>query len=237
MYCNIVATILFVTASLNVNAGVIINDTATFEFGYDFEGPQDRYLTSAQDNEGYFIGELSYDTITFGESFKGQTISDDGIFESLSTLNASSLELQTNDIAKDNIAVVFTDNAGQAGVYGGNDNMPGTGSIAMLFNDTTDIFQFMLFDGNFGEFSINFYNDSAKLLGSFTQTASDYTLFGYKVESGDRIAGVTITNKDQGGMGIGFVYEEKIARISEPQTVILFFLSLLMIFQFTRKSR
>ncbi len=223
MYYQII--VIFFLISFNTNAGVIINDSATFEWGYDFEGPL----------EGYFTGELDYQTITFGENFIGQTVNDGGVFETLSELNASSLSLQTNSISSDNLGLFWAH--GQKGIYGGNNNDAGTGSIAILLKNTADIFQFSLFDGDFGDFTINFYSDKADLIGSYTQTAIDSALYGYRVESGERIAGVTITNNDAGGMGISFVQEYQIEKVPEPHSALLFCLSLAMLLRVNTQKK
>jgi hypothetical protein len=158
------------------------------------------------DAPGNYDGILESGGLKFAERFEGQNLSTtDSFFDVLSESATSPLTLQTG-VAGENVEVMFYD--GNNTVHGlgpegySSPLARGEGSLAVLFPSPQSQFKFDIV-GAGGEDSatLNFFGVDGSSLGTIVITPTSQT-YGFRHVGGIReIAGFSIHNTDDGGMG------------------------------------
>lgn len=215
--------------SLSANSAVIEVDPVTLSASniVDFED-----LGIAVDTLVNYDGVLVSGMTSFSERFVGQTVVEVGVFDTLTGTPVDELTL-ANGPANQNLT---------AGNLGGNAGLSGEssveslgeGSVAVLFDEDQSQVAFDVLGSDLDEFMMggtviaSFYARNGILLNQFALTldGSASKSFGFKTDdSAFVIAGITLTNNDNGGVGYdNFIYDVAAtqSQVPVPAAVWLF---------------
>lgn len=156
-------------------------------------------------------GILRVDAARFAEHFEGQTVGQNGLFDTLSTPASRFLTLESGAEGKN--LYVQTDNGGV--VLGGVgdmgsiagvplENAAGEGAISMLFDGDQSQFGLQFYGGaQGGKVFLAFFRFDGSLIGDVItlESVGNGNGFGFARERGVKdIAGVSIWNEDSGGV-------------------------------------
>jgi hypothetical protein len=145
-------------------------------------------------------------SVRFGESFVGQTVSDNGGFDVLSGLPTGPLTVATG-AANQNLCI-FDNGEGNVitglGTLGYPDfNAIGEGSLVFLFTDDQAEFGFQLVGGDGGSAFVSFYQRDGSLLETIQINGLSSAYYGFSRDGGlQDIAGVSIYTSDAAGVGL-----------------------------------
>ena len=143
--------------------------------------------------------------VAFGERFQGQTLVPSGNFDTLTGAPTAGLTLLTG-ATNQNLNIFTFDTQvltglGPLGFPSG--DAIGEGAIALRFGLPQSEFGFQLLGGNAGSADINFYAIDGSLIDSITLTGlSDQTYAFARDGNVADIAGITIINNDDAGIGL-----------------------------------
>lgn len=201
-------------------AAIISDNSITGSITNDFES-----LAS-----GNVVGLISQTGATYGESFAGQTLGvfSDGSYsyDTLSGTPNGPLVLLANATTADNIGILAY---GSQTIYGDLRSQVGEGALSIFLANATDVIGFDVLGSNVGDFTVQFFATDGSLLGSLTQNIGADGFFGFRATSGERIAGLSITNTDPAGIAYDNVTFNQLPNgngVPEPATLALLGLGL-----------
>jgi hypothetical protein len=204
-------------------AGVMVDNTISTEIVNNFFGVPDGVIDTLFTQTG----------ATYGERFAGQTLSASGSFDALSGTPTSPLTLLPGESTR-NLMIIGGDLAG-CGPQPFSSGCPaassvGEGAISVLLDEQSDVFGISVAGGNAGPLTLDFFSIQGVLVESLNVVA--FSGFqGFRATEGDLIAGVSITNRDFGGIFFNFLSfnqtEPPPAPVPLPTTLSLCTLGLL----------
>ncbi len=178
----------FVFFSTAISANVIINNAMVGNSLHDF----------ATSTTGSYSGLLTLNGASYGEHFTGQTVTVVNDLDVITGIPDTQLNLVANLNAADNIGLVSYQ--GNNAIFGDVAGMVGEGALSVLFDIETDVLGFDIVGSNNGDFTVDFFANDGSLLNSITQSVTN-SFFGFSVQTGALISGISITNIDIGGIG------------------------------------
>lgn len=162
----------------------------------------------------------------YGERFDGQFFFTGG-FDTLSGTPSGPLTLLPGAAAQ-NLELVSEPFGGSITIAGcsiancPNVNAIGEGALSVFLSSDTDVFGFDVAgsDGGVGRFQ--FFSRSGNILGDITIASLSDSFFGFRTTAGERIAGVSLTNMDLGGIGFDNVTFNQLSPVPIPAALPLF---------------
>jgi hypothetical protein len=182
----------------------------------------------------------------FGERFSGQIRTTSGNFDQLSGLPSGTLQLVAG--APNQNLNVFS------GFYGGTTSNRfnglgpvgypsfdaiGEGAFAVLFANDQSQFGFQIIGGNGGNAYVSFFKRDGSLIEEIILSSLADIFYGFQRDGGVKdIAGISIYNSDDGGIGFDDLKHDVPGNIvtPEPMTLLLFGMGLIGLAGLRRKS-
>lgn len=170
-------------------------------------------LTTFEDLAGGAPPGTNYDAIfdsngaNFAERFVGQTLSFDQGFDKLSGVPTDELTLQTGNPEPSlnlfaNDETLNSNALAGIGLVGATENSPvGEGSLAILFNSDQSEFGFDLVGGDGGSATVDFFRRDGFLVDTIVLDGLNNTSYGFSRDGVKDIAGFSIYNLDDAGIG------------------------------------
>lgn len=176
---------------------------------------------------------LSQTGAKYGERFSGQVLGTSGDFDTLSGAPSNPLTLLVGAPAQNLHLLSYISSvvlAGCSAVSGGcpASNAIGEGAVSVLLTQDTDVFGFDVVGSNAGTGDVRFFDRAGASLGTFTVALAD-SFFGFRVTSGNLIAGVSLTNFNGGGIGFDNFEFNQAAAVPLPATLGLVALGLAVV--------
>ena len=205
---------LTVVTSSRVDATIVQDNTIVGSIVHDFNTLP----------TGNVDGLLSLPGASYGERLAGQTLGASGNLDTLGGSPTSPLSLVSGGAGLNLHVVLF----GGSNVLAGCGNLVcptneaiGEGAVTALFDQDTDVFGFLVVGSDGGTATWQFFDRGGVSLGTLTLGLSN-SFFGFRVTSGNQIAAVSMTNDDEGGIGVDDVtFNETAAPVPEPGAVLL----------------
>jgi hypothetical protein len=168
----------------------------------------------------YFPGVVVDSGVAFAEKFVGQTQGANFDFDTLSGTPTGPLTLSPG-AAGQNVNLITYEGGNVltgVGVLGNLDaDGIGEGALSFLFSSDQSQFGFQLVGGDGGDADLSFFRADGSLIQTVTVNNLADAFYGFQSDGGLKdIRGVSITNLDEGGIGVDNIKYDVESRIPNP---------------------